>query len=550
MASRNPDNKFYSWQSLLLLVSFSVLALVFGYLFYDMQKTRIVDDKQNDLNAIINLKIEDIVDWRNEHLRDARMMTEMTGLNRLYNTFLRGETSDPTLLNILTELTKNYDYKSIFLVDTNNVVRLSTASELLNEEYKTPDDHQPDLHLTADSIIYMDIPVGISEDGKPAGTLVLRIDPEVTLFPHIQSWPVQSKTAETLLLRKDGDSILYLNELRHTKGSALKLRLPVSDIALPAAMAARGYEGFFEGKDYRNVKVVSYIRKIPYSPWFMIAKVDKSEIYAPLYQQLILISIIVLLTITTLSIIIRMHLGNQKIRFLNELNQTREKLYSIITHDLKNPFVSIMGFSELLYERSKNKEFSRTSEFASIIYSSSRNAMDLLHNLTGWTKLQTGKINFNPRETDLSKLIDEAVEFARPAAIIKSINIEVNTAGEHTIKVDREMLGTILRNIIMNAIKFSYKKSMITITSGKTDGMAFIEISDSGIGMDKQAVSGILNSDTIESTPGTMNEKGTGLGLYICREFIAFHDGELQIISEPAKGSRFIVRLPQTVPEA
>jgi signal transduction histidine kinase len=209
-----------------------------------------------------------------------------------------------------------------------------------------------------------------------------------------------------------------------------------------------------------------------------------------------------------------------------------------------------MGFSELLYEKSNNKEFTRTGEYASIIYSSSRNAMDLLHNLTGWTKLQTGKINFNPRETDLANLIDDAVEFAKPAALIKSINIEVNASTGLTLKVDREMLGTILRNLVMNAIKFSYKASKITISSGKTDGMAFIEISDSGIGMDKQAISGILNSNAIESTPGTENEKGTGLGLYICREFIAFHDGELQIISEPGKGSRFIVRLPETAPES
>ncbi|HLN55048.1 MAG TPA: sensor histidine kinase [Bacteroidales bacterium] len=531
-------------------MSFSALALVFGYLFWDMQKNRVIDEKQDDLNAIINLKIEDIVDWRNEHLRDARMMTEITGLNSLFIGFLKGETEDTTLINILTELTENYDYKSIFLADNDNIVRLTTAAELLNKEYKTLDNPWPDLYLTADSMIRLDIPVVISEAGQRLGTLVLRIDPEVTLFPHIQSWPVQSRTAETLLLRQDGDSILYLNELRHMKGSALRLRLPVSDAALPAAMAARGYEGFFEGEDYRGVKVVSYIRKIPDSPWFMIAKVDKAEIYAPLYEQLMLVSIIVLLTITTFSIIIKMHLGNQRIRFLNELNQTRDKLYSIITHDLKNPFVSIMGFSELLYEKSNNKEFTRTGEYASIIYSSSRNAMDLLHNLTGWTKLQTGKINFNPRETDLANLIDDAVEFAKPAALIKSINIEVNASTGLTLKVDREMLGTILRNLVMNAIKFSYKESKISITSGKTERMAVIEISDSGIGMDEQAISGILNSGTIESTPGTQNEKGTGLGLYICREFIAFHDGELQIISEPGKGSRFIVRLPETAPES
>lgn len=545
MMSDDPHNKLNRWQHNLLLVPFSVVALIFGYLFYDMQKNRIITEKQNDLNAIINLKIEDIVDWHNEHLRDARMMTEITGLNSLMFAFLMGEASDSTLLDILMELTENYDYHSIFLVDTGNIVRLSTSAKYLNQQYTGPPANlMPDLHLMADNAIYMDIPVRIADSNRTGGTLVLRVDPEVALYPHIQSWPVQSKTSETLLLRREGDSILYLNELKHRKGTALRLRLPVSDTTLPAAMAGLGYEGFFEGKDYRGVKVASYIRKIPNSPWFMIAKVDTAEIYGPLNEQLLLVSIIVLLTISTFSIIIKMHLGNQRIKFLNELNRTRDKLYSIITHDLKNPFVSIMGFSEMLYEKSKNNEFSRTSEFASIIYSSSRNAMDLLHNLTGWTKLQTGKISFNPRESDLAKLIGEAVEFGKPAAIMKSISIEVIPEPALTIVVDREMLGTILRNLIINAIKFSYKESTITVTARRIDSIAEIEVSDSGIGMDKQAVSRLLKSDAIESTPGTSNEKGTGLGLYICREFIAFHDGELEIISEPGKGSRVIVRLP------
>lgn len=545
-----PDSKSKKLQFVILSLAFSLFALLMGYLFYNMQKSRIVTEKRNDLDAIINLKIGDIIDWRHEHFRDARILGENTGIIQLMTDALKEDTSGDAgsnLRKILLRITEEYDYSSIFLVDTNKNIRISTAPLISNEQYESTDAiHDADLRYSADSsIIYMDIPVMFNDErGRPAGKLVFRIDPEITLFRHIKTWPSTSKTSETLLFRKEGDSVLFLNELRHTKGTAMRLKLSAFDPDLPAAKAASGYEGFFEGMDYRGVAVVSYIRSIPDSPWFMVAKVDQSEIYAPLKEQFLLVSIIVLLTISTFTIIVRLYLGNQRMNHLNELNMTRDKLYSIISHDLKNPFVSIMGFSELLYERSLKEEFSKTSEYASIIYSSSRNAMDLLHNLTGWTKLQTGKMLFNPKEIELASFISNIAEFGKPAAIMKSISINVITPAAVTVKADKEMLGTILRNLVINAVKFSYKGSVVTITARKNGHMIEIEVSDSGIGMDLETISKILNSDSIESVPGTFNEKGTGLGLYICKEFVSLHDGDLQILSEPGKGSRFIVRIP------
>lgn len=539
-------------QFLILSLLFSLFAMFFGFLFYDMQKDRIITEKQNDLNAIINLKVTDIVGWRNEHIRDARILSEISGLNYLMIAVLRRETEnqeDSNLRHILQKLIDEYDYHSIFLIDNENIVRFSTAPGINNEPYESSKaDQGPELRFSADSSrIFMDISVSVRDKSDSVlGALVLRVDPEITLFPNIQTWPVFSKSAETLLCRREGDSVLYLNELRHKKGTAMRLKLPASDLSLPAAKALSGYEGFFEGKDYRKVDVVTYLRKIPESSWYMIAKIDKSEIYAPLKEQVLLVSIIVLLTITTFSIVVKMYLKNQRMRYLDELNRTRDKLYSIISHDLKNPFVSIMGLSELLYERSLKEEFSRTSEYASIIYSSSRNAMDLLHNLTGWTKLQTGKILFNPKEIELVSLINGVAEFGKPAAIMKSISINIIAPATLPIKADKEMLGTILRNLVINAIKFSHKGSSITISARNDGAMAEIEISDSGIGMDQQTVSRLLNSDLIESLPGTSNEKGTGLGFYICKEFIAFHDGDLQILSEPGRGSRLIVKIPNS----
>ncbi len=547
--ANNLHNPATGWQALIILVAFSLFVSMGGLLFFMMQKKKVLVEKQQDLNAIINLKVEDIADWRKEHIRDARILGENPGLVNLINDFLNGREEETTLRNIFLPMIKDYDYQSILIADTNNSIRFSSSGKVPEGsgiQYIPDISGHPDLKFSADSsIIFMDVIFGIiNPTGIRTGTLIMRVDPDIILYPHIQTWPVQSRTSETLLLRQEGDSILYLNELRHRKGTALKLRLPASDKNLPAARVITGYEGFFEGRDYRGVDVISYLKKIPDSRWFMVAKIDKSEIYAPLKEQFILISIIVLLTITTFSIVLRLYSRNQRIRNLNDLNQTRGKLYSIISHDLKNPFVSIMGFSELLYGSSMKGDHSKTTEFASIIYSSSRNAINLLHNLTGWTKLQTGKTLYNPQELDIACIINEVVEFSKPAALMKSISIIVFVPSGLKLNADKEMIGTILRNLIHNAIKFSFKQSEVKIIAGRNGNNAEIEVTDSGIGMDKQTIEKLLDLSYIQSNPGTSNEKGTGLGLYICREFISIHEGVLEIRSEPGKGSRFIVKLP------
>lgn len=533
--------------AIIILVIFSICMITGGFVFYKIQKNGIVTDKRNELNGIINLKIEELSKWRSEHFRDLKILTDNNTLRKIISDFLAGKELPISIKDIFLPLTEDYDYKSIFIADSNDVIRFSTAEKEAGLAFPAGNNSDaPDLFFDYDSSdIYMDMSIKIPySGGKGSGTLVLRIDPEAVLYPLIQNWPVPSKSSETLLLRKDGDSVVFLNDLRHVKNSALRLRLPASDSLLPAARVVSGYEGFFEGIDYRGVPVVSYLRKIPDSPWYMVAKVDKAEIYAPLREQIILISINVALSIITFSIIIVIYFRGQRIKYLNEISKTKDKLYSIITHDLKNPFVSIMGFSELLFEKTKKNDFSRVNEFASIIYSSSTNAIELLNNLTNWTKLQTGRTIFNPLETDLLPIIKEVIDSCQSAALMKSITLKVSAPGELLLTADRVLLATIIRNLVMNAIKFSHQHSDVIISAGKNNSLVEVVVQDFGIGIDKHTIDKILNLGTYESTHGTANEKGTGLGLFLCMEFITMHSGTLNIESQPGKGSRFIITLP------
>jgi PAS domain S-box-containing protein len=169
-------------------------------------------------------------------------------------------------------------------------------------------------------------------DNALIGVFMLRIDPEVVLFPLIEIWPIVSRTSETLLFEQDGDSIVYLSELRHRKNTTLTLRLPISNEQLPASMAVRGINGVVEGIDYRGVPVVAAIRPIPDSPWYMNAKVDQEEIYAPLRSQVWIVSIGMFFLILSAGSIIGFWWRHQRALFYREKYLAELERQALVEH--------------------------------------------------------------------------------------------------------------------------------------------------------------------------------------------------------------------------
>ena len=554
----SPSKEKIPWPFIVILVLVSIFGISGGILFFKSQKEKISYEKENELAAIISLKVADIERWRMEHLRDGDVLSNDPILKKQISDFLtRTERAliRQHLLRWMQTFTRYYDYHSVILLDDSGIVRLSLPSgQVINDTALVSAvenlGHLPvlnDLHVTVDGKgIQIDLLIPLtSDEDKKIGTLILKIDPDITLFPLIQSWPTPSRTSETLLLRLDGDSVLFLNELKHLKNTALKLKLPLSDKNLPAAAAGMGYEGVFYGFDYREIPVISYLRKIPGSPWFMVAKVDRKEIYSPLKEQVALISIIVFLVIFSSGTIVIVFWRNQRMLFFKELNDVKDKFFTIISHDLKNPFVSIIGFAELLQEKVKNKDLDKAGEYASIIYKSSYKAIDLLNNLTEWTRLQTGKKEFFPGEHDVVPIIDEVVELLNASAQQKSITINTNLANGCKIVADKEMISSVLRNLISNAIKFTYSGGKVSVNASCMDNEVRVEVKDSGVGIKPEVMAGLFQLGRNISTPGTKNEEGTGLGLILCMEFISRHNGRLWAESVTGKGSRFIFTLPR-----
>ncbi len=231
-------------------------------------------------------------------------------------------------------------------------------------------------------------------------------------------------------------------------------------------------------------------------------------------------------------------LAENEIR-LSELNATKDKFLSLIAHDLRSPFNSISGFSNMLTERIKENNYSEIAEYAVFIQKSSVHALELLSNLLLWAGTQTGKIAFNPVATDITKIISDVIEIMKDTAGQKSISITKVFACEIPVKADKEMIATILRNLISNSIKFTNPGGRIVVSTNKYQNGMMITVSDNGVGIPKESVANLLKIESKASTNGTNNEKGTGLGLIICKEFVEKHGGKLTVESEPGKGSTF-----------
>lgn len=232
---------------------------------------------------------------------------------------------------------------------------------------------------------------------------------------------------------------------------------------------------------------------------------------------------------------------------LEELNATKDRFFSIIAHDLKTPFASILGLSEMLIEEIRNKNYPESEEYASLIQTSSRRAMDLLTNLLEWARAQTGRIKFNPDFIDLSEIIVDVFDLLSDSAQQKSVDLIKKVPDNFIVWADKEMLNTVLRNLISNGIKFTGKDGKVIVAAQKLKEESKISVTDNGIGMEKEAVRNLFRIDRSHTTPGTKNESGTGLGLLLCKEFIDLHNKKMWVESLPGMGSTFYFTLPDLV---
>jgi len=230
---------------------------------------------------------------------------------------------------------------------------------------------------------------------------------------------------------------------------------------------------------------------------------------------------------------------------LMEANATKDKFFSIISHDLKSPFGAMKGLIEMLGMNYKSFNESEKLELISVIGKASNNTYTLLEDLLTWSQAQRGTMDFNPVKTDLAENCKNTIECILPFARKKQISIINNVSEGNLVKADINMLTTIIRNILSNAVKFTPNGGEIYISAKKPEGSLLeISIADNGVGMSEQQLQKIFKIDEKYKTQGTNNETGTGLGLMICKEFVEKHQGEINVVSKEGIGSTFSFTLP------
>lgn len=229
---------------------------------------------------------------------------------------------------------------------------------------------------------------------------------------------------------------------------------------------------------------------------------------------------------------------------LKDLNDTKDKFFGIIAHDLKNPFHNILGFSDLLVEHVQDYDKDKILRSLGFIRSSAENAHNLLENLLEWSRSQTGALEFKPQKLSVNNVFENIIKEFESASINKDIKIFNELDDEISVIGDLNMISTILRNLLSNAMKFTNRSGKIKLNAKINHDYVFISIKDNGIGIKQEKVNKLFKVSEHVSTVGTEKEKGTGLGLILCKEFVEKHGGEIFIESELNKGSTFYFSLP------
>ena len=230
--------------------------------------------------------------------------------------------------------------------------------------------------------------------------------------------------------------------------------------------------------------------------------------------------------------------------FLQKLNADKDRFISILSHDLKSPFNSILGFSEILTEDIRKLNTDEIEDIARNINKSARNTLYLLEDLLAWAMMQQGKIIFKPQKLSLADICKNILEILNPNAVAKNITINYYIADSIKVFADIDMIKTVLRNLVSNALKFTNNGGTISVSSEENSENVTISISDNGVGIKAENITKLFNISEVITTKGTAEETGTGLGLLLCKEFVEKHGGKIWVESEVGKGSVFKFTLP------
>ncbi len=394
----------------LLLLSFGFISLILYY--FNLQKENIATDIKRDLAVIADSKVKQIENWREERFLDGQMISENKIMVKNFLSIYKNP-NNFSLRNDLVDLFKSicdkHRYLTARLVDSEGKMIISYPYDAIKvgrngrkhiaiaKELRKP--YLSSFHFYENTErIHLDLVIPIIDESKIDIDvfLMFELEPNDYLYPLILSWPVESKSAETLLIKKEGEEVVYLNELRHRKNTALRLKIPLTKTEVPSVKAVIGETGITDAVDYRGVPVIAFIKPVLGTDWFMIAKIDKDEVFEDINRSSISVALLIVLVIFVAGFSIILYWSKQKEKYLKKIIDADRKQMALISH-----------FDNII--KNANDIFILYDENANIV-----EANEKALSVYGYTKNEFLKLNLNDlRAPDMRSDLKDTINYVK-----------------------------------------------------------------------------------------------------------------------------------------
>ena len=415
---------------------------------------------------------------------------------------------------------------------------------------------------------------------------MLRRDPGLSILPLLQRWPTPSPSAESVLVTREGDEVLYITALRHRDAAPMSTRFPVTQDDLAVRALASGPDVTVEGRDYRGVDVIAYAQRVPGTDWVLVAKVDRDEVLAEArYRGLTILAVALLGTL--LSALLAMLLygrrqsrldqerlqaleavaaGEARLRQLNEeleglveertrelvaarddaesSNRVKDIFLATMSHELRTPLNSIIGFSDILLGGLAGELNEEQKTQLGIINRSGQQLRALIGDVLDISKIEAGQLRLDVARVPLQDVLREQCRVFELEAGERGLELRFDyPSGPVEVMADAQRLRQVIGNLVSNAIKFTDRGS-VALVAERLDDHVRITVQDSGIGIAPEDLPKLFQPFRRLAPSQGGNREGTGLGLAISHSLVQAMGGEMGVSSEPGRGSRFWFTLP------